>query len=405
VNAPTNFRARVSVMKLLDSLRPEPHFPMSAMVEVADRCNETCVHCYQIQGQKGELDTDEWRTIFDELAEMGVLVLTISGGEPTLRKDFLELVAYARKKRFAVKLFTNGLNMTQPVASRLGELAVQEVQISLYSHDPQVHDGVTCVPGSFDKTIKSVRLLRAANVPVVLKTPVMKLNAGAVDEYVALVSSLGADYMMDSTIDPRENGDASPEALRVDDDTYLETRQHEQLASDRTFEERPLKSSVCGACSGHVHIEANGEMRPCTQLQVPVGHALTDGVRHAWAHNEAGRSIRETTWEDLHACRQCDLRSFCGRCFATARAEVGDALAPYPSACRKARLNYQVERGVAPRITGEDRGLGPYRELAEGEFESFAVNDDGSRATPLWAHPPEELVQLRLRSVSASPED
>jgi MoaA/NifB/PqqE/SkfB family radical SAM enzyme len=197
-------------MELLASVRPDEHYPMSAMIEIADRCNETCVHCYQVQGQKGELPTDDWKRILDELADMGVLILTISGGEATLRKDLFELIAHARRRSFAIKLYTNGLTMTREMAARLAELGVMEVQMSLYSHDPAVHDTVTCVPGSFDKTVAGARHLRERGVAVVLKTPLMSMNHDGVDEYVALARSVGAEFMVDPTLDPREDGDASP---------------------------------------------------------------------------------------------------------------------------------------------------------------------------------------------------
>ena len=131
---------RISAASVLHRIHGETGTPLGAMIEIADRCNEKCAHCYQIQGQKGELTTEQWKKILDELAEMGVLLLTISGGEATLRRDFLDLVAHARARRFAVKLFTNGLTMTREMAEQLAELADQEVQISVYSVRAEVHD-------------------------------------------------------------------------------------------------------------------------------------------------------------------------------------------------------------------------------------------------------------------------
>src|SRR5690606_1736220 len=151
--------------------------PFSAMLEIADRCNEACVHCYQVQGQKGELETAHWERVMRELAELGVMFLTFSGGEATLRRDFLHLVAYARRLRFAVRIFSNGLNLDAAMAAELGRLSVQEVQISLYSHRAEVHDGVTRVPGSFERVVAAARHLRAAGVQVLLKSPLMSLNA------------------------------------------------------------------------------------------------------------------------------------------------------------------------------------------------------------------------------------
>lgn len=414
MSAPISFQRKKSVMELLHALRPDEHYPLTAMVEIADRCNEACVHCYQVQGQKGELSTDEWKRILDDLAELGVLLLTISGGEATLRKDFLELVAHARARGFAVKIYTNGLRVDRPMAQRLGELAVQEVQISLYSPRAEVHDEVTRVPGSFDKTVAAVRHLREAGIAVMVKTPLMKDNAGDMDAYIDLARSLDADFGFDPTIDPRENGDATPEALAPDDDALLRARRHRVLApfAGTSDFERSLDGSVCGACSGSVHVEANGEMRPCTQLQVPVGHALEDGVRPAWERNETGLAIRNIRWRDLHGCRDCDLRHVCGRCFARARVEANDALAPYRSACRRAKMSYELAHGVAPEIAPgerEDTDVGPFRRVGEHAFE--AVEDvvteaDRARARSQgWVRPDASLVQIRRRTVRREGED
>ena len=400
------FRSKTSAAALIDRLNTVEHAPMSAMIEIADRCNEVCVHCYQVQGQKGEISTEEWKTILDELAEMGVLFLTISGGEATLRKDFLELVEHARKRRFAVKLYTNGLTMTRELAARLGELAVQEVQISLYSHRAEVHDAVTRVPGSWERTVAGARYLMEAGCKVVLKSPLMSVNADEVDEYIDFVSGLGADYMMDPHIDPREDGDRSTESLRIDDATYLRARQNPRLSTTVAKKgSGELDRSLCGACSGSVHVEANGEMRPCTQMTVSVGNAL-EGVREAWRKNEEGVAIRSLTWADVHGCRDCDLLAYCSRCFANAQVEAGDALGPYENACHRAKLNYALVHGEAPRVAaapelGRDGSIGPYREAEDGSFRCVEdVVTEADRALARrhgWIRPGEKLVQLGRR--------
>ncbi|HJL19551.1 MAG TPA: radical SAM protein [Sandaracinaceae bacterium LLY-WYZ-13_1] len=402
------FRSKRSAMETIAALSRDTHAPLTAMLEIADRCNEVCVHCYQIQGQKGEIETDDWRRILDELAEMGVLFLTISGGEATLRRDFLDIVAYARRKRFAVKIYTNGLTMTRELARRLADHAVQEVQISLYSHRAEVHDAVTRVPGSWKKTVDGARYLIEAGVAVVLKSPVMKMNAADVDAYVDFVSSLGADYMLDPQVDAREDGDRSPEALRVDDEEYLRLKRNPRISAAAGMDPgiRELDSSPCGACSGNVHIEANGEIRPCTSLGVPVGHALEDGVRQAYERNPEALTIRSLTWGDLHGCRECDLRHYCGRCYANARDEAGDALGPYPGACHRAKLEYELSHGVAPAIAaapelGRDGSLGPYRRTSEHAFrciEDVVTEEDHARyRRHPWMREPQRLVQIRRR--------
>ena len=232
-----------------------------AMLEISDRCNEVCVHCYQEQGQKGEMTTEQIKVVIDELAAMGVLVLTISGGEATLRPDFIELVTHARKHSFVVRLFTNGLTMTRELAAELHRLAVHVVEISLYSHRAEVHDFVTGVAGSFERTTNGIRFLSELGVDVHVKSPVMRVNEDDVDAMEAFASSLGAtSFAVDpSLLMPREGGDRAPERLSRSDSAYetllasAEPRMLEPGPARRESLARPL----CGAGEA-VHIEPNG---------------------------------------------------------------------------------------------------------------------------------------------------
>jgi radical SAM protein with 4Fe4S-binding SPASM domain len=361
---------------------------ISAMVEVADRCNEACVHCYQVQGQKGELETEQWKSIFEELAELGVMFLTISGGEPTLRKDFLELVAHARKLRFAVKVYSNALNITREVAQELGRLAVQEVQISLYSQRAEVHDAVTRVPGSFEKVVAATRALHAAGVRVLLKTPMLKQNSAEFREYADFVASLGADYALDPNLSPREDGDLGPTRFAAGKAELFAVRRDARFASAKKMPLRePGRKDPCGACKSNVHIEPNGELRPCTQWAIPTGNSL-QGLREAWENDPTAAAIRSLGWNDLPACRVCDLREYCQRCFAKSEQYTGSALAPYEKACRGARWRYELHHGIEPEIDAAEGHcpsvpLGPFRSAGEHRFLVDPSNSDtSSHAAP-----------------------
>jgi radical SAM protein with 4Fe4S-binding SPASM domain len=349
--------------------------PLSAGIEISDRCNEVCVHCYQEQGLKGEMTTEQLCAVIDQLADLGVLLLTLSGGEATLRRDFLQIIEHARSKGFALRLFTNGLTMTRELAQALARHAVQNVEISVYSTRAEVHDFVTGVRGSFERTIAGVRNLVEAGVAVTIKTPVLSVNEHETAAYAEFARELGVEYSLSpAEIMSREGGDRSPEAFELSDRARVEILRELSPSPECGVQPaRPLGVAPCGA-GDSIHIEPNGELRPCTMLEFDLGHALREGVGAARAGNERMLALRELTWLNLHGCRDCDLRTYCSRCYASALVQAGDALGPYPSACRGAQLSYEVRTGVAPRILARPNSgdaVGPYRALAAHTFQEF----------------------------------
>jgi radical SAM protein with 4Fe4S-binding SPASM domain len=362
---------------MFDRLEAELGKPLRAMLEISDRCNEVCAHCYQVQGQKGELSSGEWKEVLDRLAEQGVLLLTISGGEATLRHDFLELLAHARARGFIIRLFTNGLTMTAELAAELRRTSVFDVEISLYSTRAEVHDFVTGVPGSFERTVAGVRHLRHAGVAVTIKTVIMNVNQHEIDAYIAFANELGARYRFDpGGLLPRENGDRFPEVFTAGDAAVIDVQRRYGASTEPPPEPRAAADIICGAAHS-LHIEPNGELRPCTMLDVRFGHVLEDGVLPSFQSERAER-MRALRWGDLHGCRDCDLACYCTRCFAASRTESGDALGPYASACAGARRGFRASHPDTDlKIIagpGRDSSLGPYRAIGEGLFETSDDN-------------------------------
>jgi hypothetical protein len=117
--------------------------PLSVHVDLTMRCNEQCVHCYRVIEARRELTTVEVKALLADLARAGTLYLTFSGGEVFLRTDLFELIAEAKRLRFDLRLKSNALLVTDERARRLRELGVRQVDVSIYSVDPAVHDAVT----------------------------------------------------------------------------------------------------------------------------------------------------------------------------------------------------------------------------------------------------------------------
>src|SRR6201993_2095377 len=135
--------------------------PLGAQIDLTYRCNERCVHCYLDHDDHGEMTTAEIRDVLDQLADAGVFFLTVSGGEVFMRRDFLDIIEYARSLMFCVKIKTNAFMIGDKEAERLRDLMVQDVQVSIYSHRPEVHDAITLLPGSLKRSIAGIRRLRS----------------------------------------------------------------------------------------------------------------------------------------------------------------------------------------------------------------------------------------------------
>src|SRR5215470_10835227 len=167
--------------------------PLNVHIDVTYRCNERCVHCYLDHDDKGEMSTQEIKDVLDQLAEAGVFFLVFSGGEVFMRRDFLELVEYARKLLFNVKVKTNGVMIHEAEARRMRELGVEQVQLSVYSHRPEIHDAITKLPGSLKRTVAGIRLLKSHGLKVVVANVLMTVNRQDERGTRALAKQLGVD--------------------------------------------------------------------------------------------------------------------------------------------------------------------------------------------------------------------
>src|SRR5947199_1867248 len=152
------------------------NIPFSAQVDLTYRCNERCVHCYLDHDDHGEMTTTEIKHLLDELADAGVFILTLSGGEILMRRDFFEILEYARQLTFCVKLKTNGVLIREREAARIRDLGVESVQVSIYSHRPEVHDAITLVPGSLKRSLTAIRFLKSQGIKVTIANVLMTEN-------------------------------------------------------------------------------------------------------------------------------------------------------------------------------------------------------------------------------------
>jgi radical SAM protein with 4Fe4S-binding SPASM domain len=318
------------------------NIPLSVQLDLTYRCNERCIHCYLDHDDHGEMTTAEIKDLLDQMADAGVFYLTISGGEILMRRDFFEILEHARARTFCVNLKTNGVLIRKKEAERLRELGVQSVQISIYSHRPEVHDAITKMPGSFRQSIEAVRLLRKQGLHVTLANVLMVQNAQDYPGVRALAAELGAQCTLDPTITPMMDGDRSILKLNVDQaalqgvfrDGALVGSVEEFCAPPRSIDEEALDMLPCSAGHTACYVSPYGDVYPCVQFPLPSGNVRSIKFVDIWRDSPQLKEVRSITLRDMPSCSQCTHGATCTRCPGLAYME-GNMRGPSSQDCEK----------------------------------------------------------------------
>ena len=325
--------------------------PLSVHVDLTMRCNERCIHCYRVVEERPELTTDELKALLDDLARAGTLYLTLSGGEVFLRKDLFDLLAHARRLHFDVRLKSNALLITAEKAAQLRELAVRQVDVSIYSAEPTVHDWVTKIPGSHERTLQGVVTLREAGITVKLNCPLMRQNVGQYKAIRALAERLGVLCGFDPMITAKNDGDVSPLALRITPGELRAVLEDPDLnpacgtppaPASSDGERADVDDVPCGASHNACYVSAYGDVMPCVAMPIACGNVRDTPFAEIWRRSPEMTRVRAIRIRDLHTCRSCAASPFCSRCPGQALVETGDLYGPSPANCEHALARARV---------------------------------------------------------------
>ena len=386
------------IMDRLISRTVRKHRPLSVHFDLTYRCNERCVHCYLDHDDHGELTTAECLKVLDDLASSGTLFLTFSGGEIFLRPDLYKILAAARRLHFDISLKTNALLVTAERAGRLRELGVRRVQISVYSDIPAVHDAITKVPGSLQRTLAAIPVLLEQGLQVKLACPLMKENLMAYRGVMALAEKLGVPYVLDLTITPMMDGSGGPLEHRASVSSLLpvlrdpvlhscKPQMTPQAASAMNSFQQAIGSAVssglessayedlpCSAGHNSCYISPYGDVFPCVQLPQAAGNLRREKFDAIWYHAPQLERLRAIRESQLPMCSRCELRSYCERCPGLALMEGGDLLGAYERACALAEEKARLAGVVAPVSALHREQIGGSAQTPEAEFASVAAN-------------------------------
>ena len=320
--------------------------PASVLLTITHRCQLACAHCYQERHDSEDLSTDELVRLFDELQLLGTLELTFTGGEALLRKDALELMAEARRRQFAVTLFTNGGPVTPEVARRLRELRVMSVEISLHAAHAALHDGLVGRQGSFARAVRAIELLDDEGVPVLVKSNVLRCNAAEVTALQQLFDARPrVRFLSDVLVHARDDGASlssqrpSPEQVATYFDEQLATEDAGALlARLDTVPEGYLARDACGAGRTFASVQPNGDVLPCVHTPgLVMGNLRSRTFTELWLASPAVAQMRAVTVQRFEECAGCEYRHVCAKCPALSLSESGELTGHSKQVCDRTK--------------------------------------------------------------------
>jgi radical SAM protein with 4Fe4S-binding SPASM domain len=284
----------------------------------------------------------EIEDLMTQMAAAGVFFLTISGGEPLLRKDLFDIIRRARELTFNVKLKTNAILIREKEAALIRELGVETVQVSIYSHRAEVHDAITKVKGSLERSLDAIRFMVSQGLKVTLANVVMKQTRFDYPEVQKLAAKIGAAFTLDPTITPHINGDRSLLRLNIDRNALREIMNDKTIAGEEDqfiavapgADEDVMDSIPCSAGHSACYISPYGDVYPCVQFPLPSGNVRQQKFIDIWKYSPQLEEVRSIRSRDLPVCSSCAHVGGCSRCPGLAYME-GNMRGPSTADCEK----------------------------------------------------------------------
>jgi radical SAM protein with 4Fe4S-binding SPASM domain len=303
-----------------------PSAPYRMDLAITYRCNNDCTHCYNARSRNyPELSTQQWHQILDKLWSIGIPHVVFTGGEPTLRTDLPDLIAHAQHNGQITGINTNGRRLSDlNYVETLINAGLDHVQITLESHDPNIHDMMVNSHGAWKQTVAGIQNVLETPLYVMTNTTMLNSNSPVLRQTLEFLAGLGVPTIgLNALIHSGrgltvQSGLAETELSPLLDLARQISAEHNQRLIWYTptqychFDPMQLELGVkgCTAALYNMCIEPNGDVIPCQSYYQPVGNILTTRWKNIW-NNDLSKYLREHKYIP-EKCTGCALLSECG---------------------------------------------------------------------------------------------
>lgn len=342
---------------------PEPARPYSLLAELTYRCPLKCPYCsnpLKLRLDQNELDTATWKRILTEAAELGVVQVHFSGGEPLVRHDLIELTAQARSCNLYTHLITSGIGADEPQLQRLRDAGLDAVQISLQDSRPTENDWLAGAP-SYDQKCRAISAARRLDFPVTLNVVLHRHNLDEIEGIIELAARWDVERLELAHVQYtgwafRNRAALLPTRAQVERAAAVVAQARERLGKrlgilhvlPDYFQQYP-KACLSGWGRVFLTVAPDGTVLPCQAAREIVGLEFPS-VREAslhqiWFHAPVFERFRGTDWMP-EPCRSCDRREVdFGGCRCQAFLLTGNAAATDP-VCHLSPDHHLVEKSL-----------------------------------------------------------
>ncbi|MCE5251658.1 radical SAM protein [bacterium] len=305
--------------------------PYGINLELTARCNLGCYHCYHVESSGPELDTAEIKRLFDDLARLGTMEMTITGGEPFLREDIGEIIVYAVETAgFSIKIFSNLTLLKPSLADVLASVPLNSVETTLLGPDAETHDMLARVPGAFTAVMNSIAVLKERGIRVSAKTVLMKHNYKKINAMYELAGRLGIPFRHDDSLFVESGRGRGPLAFQISDSEIHRNRRRMGISGS-------YKPTLCNAGRSIMSIGPDGSVYPCGAFPEKAGNIRETPVETIWRSSPLMKKLRTLHSGDYGVCTDCRYLMRCQGCLAMGIGLASGRINP----CRLARRHFR----------------------------------------------------------------
>jgi PqqA peptide cyclase len=324
--------------------------PTGLLAELTHRCPLQCPYCsnpIDLERANVELTACEWGDAFQRAAEMGAMQLHLSGGEPTVRKDLEEILAFAVDAGLYTNLITSGVTLTRDRLEGLAEIGLDHVQLSIQDVEPENADRIAHYEGGFEKKRRVAQWTDELGMGLTINAPMHRHNIAHLPQIIDFAVEMGAQRIEVAHIQYYAWALKNRAALIPTRETFLGTVGIVEDAKRRLrgvvnfdFVIHDHYASRPKACTGGwgrsiVVVTPSGKALPCHAAQTIPDLAFDDvrerDLADIWRNGAAFNAFRGTDWMQ-EPCRSCERREIdFGGCRCQAMAAIGDPNATDPA--------------------------------------------------------------------------